>query len=68
MNGGDNAHLSKTFMVIHHAISNELDLRDVRDCLEIGVKDGFLGIACLVVTVAVAIRLWVESLSQGKDK
>ena len=56
-------HFGKTFMIVYHAISNELDLRNARDCLEIGMEDGLLRVACLVVSMTIDVGIRVEGLS-----
>ena len=62
MNEQGLTHFRKTFMIVHHAISNELDLRNARDRLEIGMEDGFLRVACLVVSMTIDVRKRVEGL------
>jgi len=49
-------------MIVHHAISNELDLRNTRDCFEIGMEDGLLRVACLVVSMTIDLGIRVEGL------
>lgn len=44
----------------HFAVPDELDLRLVRDRLEVRVEDGRLGVARLVVAVAVSLGGGVE--------
>ena len=41
-------------MVVDGAIADELHLRNPRNGLEIGMKNGLLGPFCLVVSMAVA--------------
>ena len=53
---------SESFVVVYGPVADELDLRDSRDGFEIGVEDGFLGAARLVVPVAVAFGLRIECL------
>jgi len=53
------------FVVVHHSITYELDLGYRRDGLEVGVEDGLLGFASLVVSMAVALRLRIECLEIG---
>ena len=56
------ARLGETFVVVYHAIANQLHLRYRGDGLEIWVKNGLLRFTGFVVAVAVALRLGVESL------
>lgn len=59
---------SKALVVIHGPVADELDLRDTADGFQIGMEDGLLGLAGLIVTVAVILRGWVECLRrQSKD-
>jgi hypothetical protein len=62
MNEQDFTHFGKAFMIVHHTISNELDLRNTRDCLEIGMEDRLLRVACLVVSMTIDLRIRVEGL------
>lgn len=52
----------KAFMVVYGAIADELHLRNPRNCLEIGMKNGLLGPFGLVVAMTVAFRLVIERL------
>ena len=52
-------------MVVHGTIADELHLGDAGDGLEVGVEDGLLGLAGLVVAVAVALGGGVEGLGEG---
>ena len=52
----------ESFVVVYSSVADELDLGYSRDGFEIGVEDGFLGAARLVVPVAVAFGLRVECL------
>jgi len=56
---------SKTFVVVNGTVSDELNLRDSRDRLEVGVEDRFAVFLGFVVSVAVGIALRVESLVEG---
>ena len=53
---------SKAFVVVYRTIADKLDLRHRRDCLKIRMENGFLGLASLVVSVAIALRLRIKSL------
>ena len=57
----------ESFVVVHHAIADELDLGYGRDGLEVGVEDRLLGFASLVVSMAVALRLRIERLPIGAN-
>ena len=55
---------SETFVVIDGTVSDQLNLRDSRDSLEVGMKDRlgvFLG---FVVSVTIGIALRIESLEE----
>ena len=54
--------LSKTLVIIHGAVSDQLDLGHTRDCLEVRVQDRLLGFASLVVAMTVVLRCGVEVL------
>ena len=56
--------LRETLVVVHHAISDELDLRLARDRLQVRMKDRLLRLAGLVVPVSVVLRRWIERLRQ----
>lgn len=51
-------------MVVDGAVSDELDLGLTWNGLQVGVQDGPLGLAGLVVPVTVALARGVESLGQ----
>ena len=57
---------SKTFVVVNGTVSDELNLRDSRDRLEVGVKDRFAVFLGFVVSVAVGIAIRIESLVEGE--
>lgn len=54
----------ESFVVVDGTISDELDLRNSRDRLEVGVKDRFGVLLGFVVAVTVGITLRVESLDE----
>ena len=56
---------SKTFVVVNGTVSDELDLRDSRDRLKVGVEDRFAVFLGFVVSVAVGIAIRIESLVEG---
>lgn len=56
---------SKTFVVVDGTIPDELNLRDSRDRLEVGVEDRFAVFLGFVVSVAVGITIRIESLVEG---
>ena len=60
-------HLSETLVIINGAVSDELDLRDARDGLEIGMENRLLGVARLVVSVAIALGLRVKGLCMAGE-
>jgi len=55
---------SKAFVVVNRAVSDELNLRDPRDRLEVGVEDRFGAFFGFVVAVTVGIALRIESLEE----
>ena len=55
---------SESFVVVNGTVSDELNLRDSRDRLEVGVKDRFGVLLGFVVAVTVDIALGVESLDK----
>lgn len=57
--------LGESFMVVHGPVSDKLDLGDAGNGLQVGVKNGFLGFASLVVSVTVRFGGRVEGLSTG---
>jgi len=58
------AYLGKTFMIVDGTISNELNLGNSRDSLEIRMQDGFLSFSCLVVAMSVALGARIKSLNK----
>ena len=52
----------KSLVLRNKAIADDLDLRLVRDSLEVGVQDTVFGVERLAMTVAA--RCWVKSLRQ----
>lgn len=56
---------TKTFVIVNGTISDELNLRNSRDCLEVRVKNRLAVLLGLVITVAVGITLRIESLEEG---
>lgn len=56
--------LSQAFVVVDGAVADELDLRLTRNGFQVGVQDGPLGLAGLVVSVTVALARGVEGLCQ----
>jgi hypothetical protein len=54
--------LGETLVVVNRSVANELHLRHAWDGFEIWMKNGFLCLAGLVVSMAVALRERVKSL------
>jgi hypothetical protein len=54
-------------VVVHNAIADELYLGYGRDGLEVGVENGLLGFAGLVVSMTIALGLRVECLEIGGE-
>ena len=53
-------------VVVDNTVADKLDLGDAGDSLEIGVEDRLLGLAGLVVTVAVVLRRRVKVLCERR--
>jgi len=49
-------------MVEHCSITNQLNLRNTRDSLEVWMKDGFLGRFSFIVAMSIRFRMWIEEL------
>jgi hypothetical protein len=62
MNGHGFTHFTKTFMIVHYTIPNELYLRDARNCINMGMEDGLLRVVCPVIPMTVDAGIGVESL------
>ena len=59
---------SETLVIVDGAISDQLDLGNSRDRLQVGMKDRFGVLLSLVVAVTIGITLWVKSLDgEGID-
>jgi hypothetical protein len=52
----------QSFMIVNCAVPDELNLRDARNGLEVGVENGLLRLACLVIAVPVVLRGGIEQL------
>lgn len=50
-------------VIVDRAIANELNLRNTRNSLEVRMKDRFLGVTGLVVSVSIALRFGVKGLT-----
>lgn len=59
---GRTTYFSEPFVVVDSSIPDKLDLRNAGNRLKIRVKNRFLGVARLVVSMTVAIRLGIEGL------
>lgn len=59
------ARFGEALVVVDGAVADELDLGDARDGLEVGVEDGFGGVAGFVVAVAVVLGGGVEGFGEG---
>ena len=55
-------HLVEALVIIHDAVTDELDLRYARNGLEVRVEDGFDFLSGLVVAVTIALTGWVKCL------
>lgn len=58
--------LREAFVVVHCAVTDELDLRDTRDGLEVGMEDGLLRLPGFVVAMTVRLGGRVEGLSDER--
>ena len=54
---------SQTLVIVHDTIADKLYLGYRRDRLKIGMKNGFLGLASLIVSVAIAFTLRIKCLA-----
>ena len=52
-------------MLVDSTVSDDLDLRNPRNRLEVGVKNGLLGRLSLVVTMAIRLGTWIKRLGEG---
>jgi len=57
---------SQPFVIVHCAVPDELHLWHMRNGLEIGMEDGLLRFACLVVAVTVRFGGGVERLGGSR--
>jgi hypothetical protein len=56
--------VGQTFVFGNEAVADDLDLRLMRDCLEVGMQDGTLGVQSLAM--AVAGRSRVEEVGEAE--
>jgi hypothetical protein len=59
------AHILQPLPLVHQPVPDQLDLRLVRDRLQVWMEDGFFLIGWLGGPVAVRGSRWVEGLSEG---
>jgi hypothetical protein len=52
----------ETFVIVNCTVTNELYLWNAGDSFEIGMKNGLLRTASLVVSVSIALRLRIKCL------
>lgn len=60
--------LINAFVVVYHPIANELNLGHSGDSFEMGVQNRLLLAFCLVVSVTIVFRFWVECLCTSSLK
>ncbi len=56
--------LSETFVVVDNSVTDELDLRDTRDRLEVGMQDRFLRALCFVIAVTIILGFRIKGLER----